>query len=381
MLLTMNLPLNGQDHPGLQTVTSREDALLAPYAVKSADCRGRKHPEPAHAYRGAFQRDRDRIVHSTAFRRLSDKTQVFTGQSDYHRTRLTHTMEVASLARTIGRALGLNEDLIEALALLHDIGHPPFGHAGEDALQECLADDGGFSHNRYGLTVVEHLEIRYEAFPGLNLTLDVLEGQTSRIDKTTGPRPPLEVQVVDAADSITYDAHDTDDALEMGILSLDDLREIPLLRDCSEQVQQRGPLPNDRLCKAIVHELMDRQVADVLQFTGQFLVQAKFASARDAQQSGFLVGPSPDLVDQKAQLESFLYDRVYRHPDIVAVRQTGQTRLRQMFNACVAKPNLLPAFFLKHAETVGLRCSIGDYLASLTDRSCELQYANLCGGE
>src|SRR6266513_1721969 len=162
----------------------RERMLLAPYAMHSADSAGRRHTEAGHSYRGPYQRDRDRILHSAAFRRLSQKTQVFTGDmGDYHRTRLTHTQEVASIARTIGRALRLNEDLVEALALLHDIGHPPFGHAGEDALDECLAHHGGFSHNEFALTLAENLESRYAAFPGLNLTYEVLEGQATRTDK------------------------------------------------------------------------------------------------------------------------------------------------------------------------------------------------------
>src|SRR5947209_2145753 len=182
----------------LETVAHRESLLLASYAMATADSAGRKYPEPVHPYRGVFQRDRDRILHSAAFRRLSHKTQVFTGElGDYHRTRLTHTLEVASIARTIGRALRLNEDLIEALALAHDIGHPPFGHAGEDTLNECLAGQGGFSHNQFALTLAEELEARYAAFPGLNLTYEVLEGQATRADKNaayseTGLAPLLE---------------------------------------------------------------------------------------------------------------------------------------------------------------------------------------------
>jgi dGTPase len=165
-----------------QSVTARERAILKPYAMSSELSAGREHPEPEHPYRGPFQRDRDRIVHSAAYRRLSSKTQVFTGElGDYHRTRLTHTLEVASVARTIGRALSLNEDLIEALALVHDLGHPPFGHAGEDTLDECLAGDGGFSHNAQALRIVRELETRYHEFPGLNLTREVLEGQGTRV--------------------------------------------------------------------------------------------------------------------------------------------------------------------------------------------------------
>ncbi len=230
----------------------REAAILAPCAMHSRDSAGRKHPEPEHPYRGPFQRDRDRILHSSAFRRLSGKTQVFTGNmGDYHRTRLTHTMEVASIARTIGRALRLNEDLIEALALLHDIGHPPFGHAGEDALDEFLSSEGGFSHNRYAITLVEDIERPYPAFSGLNLTLEILEGQISRIDKSKeGPAPLLEAQVVDLADSITYDAHDMDDAIKLGWLDITELEGIQLVQQCIQAAtRQFGSLAGGALRK------------------------------------------------------------------------------------------------------------------------------------
>ena len=225
----------------IQSFAEREAILLAPYAVKSADSRGRKFPEPDQEYRSPFQRDRDRILHSSAYRRLSGKMQVFTGEmGDYHRTRLTHTQEVSSIARTIARATRLNEDLVEALALCHDIGHPPYGHAGEDALSECMADIGGFSHNQFGLTIVEEIEIRNPNYDGLNLSIEILAGQTTRIDKNSkGPRPPLEVQLVDAADSMTYDAHDTDDALKLKLVHLEDFREITLVRESLEFVDQQ----------------------------------------------------------------------------------------------------------------------------------------------
>src|SRR4051794_29851018 len=210
--------------------------------MHSADSAGRRHPEPIHAYRGPFQRDRDRIVHSSAYRRLSGKTQVFTGEmGDYHRTRLTHTLEVASIARTVGRALALNEDLIEALALVHDLGHPPFGHSGEDALDLCLQSEGGFSHNAQALRIVRELETRYYQFPGLNLTREVLDGQATRIRSAAAAIGPLlEVQVVEAADSITYDTHDADDALELGLLQLDDLLETSLWAAAAKRVRSRA---------------------------------------------------------------------------------------------------------------------------------------------
>jgi len=241
----------------LQSVAVREAALLARYAMHSSESLGRKYSEPGHPYRGPFQRDRDRIVHSSAYRRLSGKTQVFTGDmGDYHRTRLTHTLEVASIARTVGRALALNEDLIEALALVHDLGHPPFGHAGEDVLDDCLKRQGGFSHNRHALRIVEQLETRYRDFPGLNLSREILDGQGARVDKSRAQlRPLLEVQVVDAADSIAYDTHDADDALELGLLSLDEILATPLWSQAARRLKiEYAALEPGELRRAVLHE-------------------------------------------------------------------------------------------------------------------------------
>jgi len=363
--------------PGLQTIAAREAVLLAPWAMRSADSRGRKYPETEHPYRGPFQRDRDRVVHSSAFRRLSGKMQVFTGDmGDYHRTRLTHTHEVASIARTIGRALRLNEDLIEALALFHDIGHPPFGHAGEDALNSCLADCGGFSHNRYALTIAEELEIRYQSFPGLNLSHEVLESQATRVDKqAVGNSPLLEAQVVDVADSMTYDAHDTDDSVKLELVAIDELAEIPLIRETVGRVHQRfGTLRGDLLRKAVVHELIDRQVTDVLQAAGRVLSQRRFESADEARRSGYRMAPSSDLAEQKAELESFLYQRVYRHPRLVEVRRRAQDRLHSMFMGYCRRSALLPPEFRARAELVGIGRTVGEYLAGMTDRYCVQQY-------
>jgi dGTPase len=362
------------------TTADRERALLASYAMHSADSRGRKHPEAEHPYRGPFQRDRDRIVHSSAFRRLSGKMQVFTGErGDYHRTRLTHTHEVASIARTIGRALRLNEDLIEALALFHDIGHPPFGHAGEDALDDCLREHGGFSHNRYALTIAEELEAQYPAFPGLNLTLEVLEGQATRADKaqTYGGEiaPLLEVQVVEAADSMTYDAHDTDDAVKLRLVALEELAANSLVREALAQVRrQYSNLRPDLLRKAVVHQLIDRQVTDLLQAMARPLAAAGTLSAMEIRRTAIRIGPSPELASQKLELERFLYDRVYRHPELIAVRTQAQDRLRELFERFVAGPELLPPWFQERAAAIGLPRAVGDYLAGMTDRFCDQQY-------
>jgi dGTPase len=371
----------------LSTTAQREAALLAPYAMHSADSRGRKHPEAEHPYRGPFQRDRDRIVHSSAFRRLSGKMQVFTGDmGDYHRTRLTHTHEVASIARTVGRALRLNEDLVEALALFHDIGHPPFGHAGEDALDECLAGHGGFSHNRFAITLAEELESRYAAFPGLNLTYEVLEGQATRADKSaayaaSGQAPLLEVQVVEAADSVTYDAHDVDDAVKLQLVSLDELAANSLVKTALADVRSRyTDLREDLLRKAVVHQLIDLQVTDVLESSAAALATAGNLSAQEARQSAVRIGVSRELGEQKRELEKFLYSRVYRHPRLIAVRSEAQGRLRQMFDLLCRQPERLPPHFQQRGARIGIQQAIGDYLAGMTDRFCDQQYRQLFAG-
>lgn len=361
----------------LTLTDQREQLLLAPYATFSKHSRGRKHAEVDHPYRGPYQRDRDRILHSSAYRRLSGKMQVFTGEmGDYHRTRLTHTQEVATVARTIGRVLRLNEDLIEALALMHDIGHPPYGHAGEDALHECAASLGGFSHNRFALTIVEELEIRYNGFTGLNLTQEVLAGQTSRIDKQqSGLHRLLEVQLVDAADSMTYDAHDTDDALKLRLIHLDDMRELDLIRECLDFVRERFTNLNPSLMrKAVVHRLIERQVTDLVENCAVQLVQAGFRDANEAMQSNFLIGPSEPLAQQKRELESFLYQRVYRHPHLIAVRQAAQDRLRQMFIRYCERPELIPAHYQPRLKQVGVQRMAVEYIAGMTDHFCEQTY-------
>lgn len=367
------------DWTGVQSFAEREALLLAPYAMRSVDSRGRKRTEPSHPYRSPYQRDRDRILHSSAYRRLSGKMQVFTGDmGDYHRTRLTHTQEVASIARTIGRALRLNEDLIEALALFHDIGHPPFGHAGEDALDECLHTQGGFSHNRYAFTIAEELETRYQSFPGLNLTYEVLEGQLTRAEKKASPDGTLlEVQVVDAADSMTYDAHDTDDAVKLGFVTIEELEQLPLIRDTMRSVRQKyGLLTGFEERKAIVHELIDRQVTELLRVNGKLLAAADFRSATEAR-ANFRIDFTPELAAQKLELERFLYQRVYRHQRILDVRVEAQRRLKAIFAGFLARPELLPERYRRRAQDVGLERSVGDYLAGMTDRYCDAQYEKL----
>jgi dGTPase len=352
----------------------REAALLAPYAMRSAATAGRKYPEPAHPYRGPFQRDRDRILHSAAFRRLSQKTQVFTGEmGDYHRTRLTHTLEVASIARTLARALRLNEDLVEALALAHDIGHPPFGHSGEDVLDDCLRAEGGFNHNAQALRIVELIENRYPEFPGLNLSREVLHGQQHRIEKHAPggakPSPLLEVQVVDAADSIAYDSHDTDDALAVGLVELPQLLEVPLWREASERVGRRFANLDDRqLCRAIVHELINWQVDDLLSGIERSLAALRVNAVADVRRLPIVAAPSTELAEKKRGLESFLWHQVYRHPTVIARRVPAQQALREMFDLFAAAPDRLPPKFQQRAAADGVPRAVADYLAGMTDR-------------
>lgn len=355
----------------------RDRLLLAPYAMRAADSEGRAVPEPDHPYRSPYQRDRDRVTHSAAFRRLSHKTQVFTrelaaGSADYHRSRLTHTLEVASVARTLARALRLNEDLVEALALAHDVGHPPFGHAGEAVLDELLAEEGGFDHNAQAVRLFTRIERRYPDRPGLNLTAEVLEGQRRRALKggAGDPSPLLEVQVVDAADSIAYDAHDADDALEMGLVAPADLEAIPLWRESSRRVRERyDALAEEDLRRATVRELIDRQVGDLLTRTGALLGEHAIDSVAAVRAAPLLAVHTEALSQQKRALEAFLFRAVYRHPSVLRHREEAGAALRAWFEACLAEPGLLPGAFAPIAAAESPRRAVGDYLATLTDRA------------
>lgn len=361
-------------------LAAREALLLAPYALHSADSAGRQHPEPSHAYRAPFARDRDRIIHSAAYRRLAYKTQVFTGElGDYHRSRLTHTLEVNSLARTLGRALRLNEDLVEALALAHDIGHPPFGHAGEETLDACLRDAGGFSHNRQALRIFEHLERRYPAFPGLNLSREVLDGQATRADKTAkGPSPLLEAQTVEAADSAAYDTHDADDALELGLLSVGELLKVPLWREAAHRVRQRfADLGSAELRRAVLHELLDWQVGDLLEQATAAIERLGIDSVAAVRLNPPVVRPSSELAELKSELEQMLRSRVYRHPQVLGMRREAQARLAEMFGGYVDQTDLLPEGFRQRIAQFGLPRSVADYLAGMTDRFALREHARL----
>ena len=369
----------------------REALLLAPWAMHAADSAGRVHDEPPHPFRSPYQRDRDRIVHSAAFRRLAHKTQVFTGyQGDYHRSRLTHTLEVTSIARTLARALALNEDLVETLALAHDIGHPPLGHAGEDTLRELLADDGGFNHNAQALRIVELLEIRYPNFPGLNLTREVLDAQTTRKKDGSGPPPLLETQVVDAADSIAYDTHDADDAVALGLVTLDELLEIPLVAEAAARTRDRyGPVTGTELRRAALHEVVEFEVAELIARSREALAKLGIMSVAQvravATATGGLPGTkivahAPSVAAAKRQLEQFLFHRVYRSESILAVRIPAQRKLTRLFEWYCLHPDEMPPAFRGRAERCGIRRSVADYIAGMTDRYLDLDHDRRLGG-
>ena len=342
---------------------------LAPYAFPASHTQGRRYLELPHPYRGAFQRDRDRIIHCAAFRRLSEKMQVFTAEfGNYHRTRLTHTMEVVGVARTIGRVLRLNEDLIEAAALLHDIGHSPFGHAGESVLDRLLQNNGGFDHNAQALRIVEKLECRYTGFPGLNLSHELLEGQTYKITKTNIPL--LEIQVVDIADSIAYDTHDVDDAMEIGLLSTDQPKDISLWKHSAQKVRTQWTSLNEtEFRRAVIHDMLETQVSDVLAATKQRLDGITESRTFDR----MLVAPSDEIAGQKREMERFLLDNVYRHPNVLRQRRRVEAWLETIFNEYVAKPDMLPVRYASVIQQEGVSRAVADYIADQTDRSVRLE--------
>jgi dGTPase len=360
---------------------ARERQWLASYAMQSSESAGRHYREPPHAYRGPFQRDRDRILHCTAFRRLAGKMQVFTDDmGSYHRTRLTHTFEVASIARTISRVLQLNEDLVEALALMHDIGHPPYGHCGEDVLDECLQPHGRFSHNGFALTIVQQLEQRAAPYPGLNLTIEVLGGQQLRDEKEVGQvpvSPLLEVQVVDAADSIAYDAHDTDDALQLGLISMSDLQGLAIVERARQHLTDSPPTLTPRDRPALIHALIDLQVTDLLQHAFGTLQPWQRQDRHALAAAGVRLEHSPTVAQEREALEDFLFHRVYRHPRLQAVRHSAGGRLEELFDGLTKAPDRLPLRFRRRSDSFGIAAAVVEYLAGMTDRFCDRQFAAL----
>jgi dGTPase len=362
---------------------------LAPYAVRDQDSRGRRHPEPEHPYRGPYARDRDRILYSTAFRRLLYKTQVFVNhEGDHNRTRLTHTLEVAQIARTLARALHLNEDLCEAVALGHDLGHPPFGHAGERALAVCMADCGGFEHNQHTLRVVEVLEEPYPAFAGLNLSWEVCESVAKHSSDPSSAHvapyepalsPTLEAQVVGAADSIAYDTHDLEDSLASGLVAEEDLAEVVLWSEAAERGRTKhGTTEGATRRSTTVRELINLLVTDVLTETRGTLGRLRIDSVGDVRTAGeTLVEHSPAVAGRKSELEQFLSAKVYRHYRVARMVAKSQRFVTELFDAYRDYPDQLPTRFLARADSDGLARSVCDYVAGMTDRYALDEYLRL----
>lgn len=368
---------------------AREEGVLAPYAMRTRHSLGRRHAEELHPFRTLYQRDRDRIVHSTAFRRLMYKTQVLVTQtSDHHRTRLTHTLEVAQISRTVARPLGLNEDLTEAIALAHDLGHPPFGHAGEEALDECMREHGGFEHNRHALRIVGLLEYRYADFPGLNLSWEVLESIAAHSRRRDDPeiqtyvaagQPLLEAQLVDACDSLAYDTHDIDDALSVGLIAVDDLNEVEFWRRAVEQVHRKHPVMRpEQFQPTVVRALIDWQVSDLLAHTRQQLEDGQVRSVAEVRQAvGPLVGPGPEVCALKEALEEFLHRRVYRHHRVMRMAAKGRRFLQALFGEYSRSPGQLPERYGARVRQGSVERTVCDYLAGMTDRYAQDEYLRL----
>ena len=369
-----------------QQMEATECATLAPFSGKSGASRGRKYSEPSHAYRTEFQRDRARIIHSRAFRRMEYKTQVFlNGAGDHLRTRLTHSIEVASISRTIARALRLNEDLAEAIALAHDLGHAPFGHSGEEMLAECMRDHGGFDHNRQSLRVVELLETPYPNFPGLNLTFEVREGLRKHEhafktpDGETYNCTSLEAQVADLADEITYYSHDLDDAVDFEILSPAQLEQDEVWRRSHRAVLARyGGGLEPELHKLIIRDIIDNEVHDLVATSAKSIAESAVQSADDVRrQPAPLICYSDELAQANRALRKFLYQNVYYHPRVSEVNRRACEMLRRVFEAYLVDSERLGDGATRRIEKEGLHRTVCDYVAGMTDRYLMEEYARL----
>ena len=358
--------------------------MLASYAVRAEESRGRRHPEATHSYRDDFQRDRDRIIHSRAFRRLENKTQVFTSRySDHFRNRLTHTIEVAQIARTIAAALHLNVDLAESLALVHDIGHPPFGHAGEKALDACMRRHGDiFDHNLHALRIVEYFELRYADFRGLNLTFEVREGIIKHSgdqlaadypgleEYLPGQRPPLEAQLIDLADEIAYNTADLDDGLESEVLSLGQIRGgVEMFEMFYSQVEIQYPAAIDKLkFNESLKRMLDRMAGDLIENTRLRVREAGVASLEDIRNHpGRLAAFSEEVEGQRQQAKSFLYQSLYNSRQLAPAKKQGEVVIAQMFDFWMRAPEKLPAAYFEAAQHEGLPRVVCDYIAGMTD--------------
>lgn len=378
-----------------EELEAREAQWLAPWAMPSRASAGRLHDEPEHGLRGVYQRDRERIIHSRAFRRLQYKTQVLVNhEGDYYRTRLTHTIEVAQVARSVARALRLNEDLAEAIALAHDVGHPPFGHAGERALAALMKEHGGFEHNAQALRTVDLLERRYARFRGLNLTFEVREGIWKRRDTDTSRAlgygevfdrargPLLEAQVADQADGLAYDAHDLDDALKSGLLRLDDVKDLGLWQSCLPKVQGRlaeGADKSERVLRQeMIRAIVGLQMRDLVATTRARIEALGIRSLDDVRACQEpIVALSPDVRALKAELQRFLFQRVYRHYRVMRQMEKARRFLQALFEEFVRNPQLLPDEYQEWVRTAGLERGVCDYVAGMTDRYAQHEHEKL----
>lgn len=358
----------------------REHEILAPYAAKSGLTNGRKYNEHPHPYRTEFQRDRERIIHSKAFRRLEYKTQVFVNhEGDHYRTRMTHTIEVAQISRSVARALRLNEDLAEALALAHDLGHTPFGHSGEREFNEIMKDEGGFEHNRQSLRVVEKLEDRYDNFPGLNLTWETREGiikhssdkHAEIADYAPGEFPAMEAQLIDFADEIAYNNHDLDDGIRSGLLDFSEIKKLRIWDIVVESIGGRKALPNgkNQQVNKIIRSIINLQVSDLINTSAGNIEKNNIKKYKDIRAADEPVaGFSKSLQEANSELKKLLNKNLYQHYKVIRMGIKAQKVIRELFKIYIEYPNALPDEYYKRIKTDGLKQTISDYIAGMTDR-------------
>jgi dGTPase len=356
-----------------------EEKNLAPYGCRSKNTRGRFYPESEPDYRTCFQRDRDRILHTTAFRRLEYKTQVFINyEGDYYRTRLTHTLEVTQIGRTLARALGVNEDLVETICLAHDLGHPPFGHSGEGILSRLMRDHGGFEHNKQSLRIVSLLENRYPDFPGLNLTWEVLEGmvkheteydRSDARDFNPDVRGNMEAQIANVADELAFTAHDLDDGLRSGMINPEMLQGVDLWEIVTHAVGWSGGHLDDLARHRIIRRLIGIEVTDLVQTTSLKVRESGVRSVDELQRLPYnVVGYAEDTARRNRQLKDFLFSKLYRHFRVVRMAVKAERIISEMFTAFCAEPTILPDHVQKLIADRGLERTICDHIAGMTDR-------------
>ncbi|MBC8099354.1 MAG: deoxyguanosinetriphosphate triphosphohydrolase [Armatimonadetes bacterium] len=371
-----------------QQLETIEAHILAPYALHSHDSRGRVHPEAEPDYRTAFQRDRDRIVHAAAFRRLEYKTQVFVNDAgDYYRTRLTHTLEVAQIGRTLARALRANEDLVEVICLAHDLGHPPFGHAGEGTLDTLMRDHGGFNHNHQSYRVVTELERRYPHWMGLNLTFETLAGIAKHeteydLSAVTGfdvnARGSLEAQIANIADELAYNAHDLDDGLQSGLLMPEQLNVLAIWRELCEQLGWRGGVMDEVTRHRFIRAQIGMQVDDVLATTAANLDALQPQSAHAIEQhTANIAAHSAKLTGYNRALKAFLYEQMYYHSSIIRMAKRAERFISEIFATCLSEPRQLPNEYRARLIGEATPRVVADYIASMTDRGALLEYQRL----